>query len=634
MNNIIVTDIETFSDYFCVVNYDTKKKTYHVFEICDEVNDLKKMKKYYNQFDKTDYMVTYNGIDFDYPILYWILNQQKVRAENIYNYTQKIIESEEKHLYRVRYPKISQLDLYKIWHYDNKSKRTSLKYLEFTTRWGKLQDIPYKHYHSTTRKQQQEIAAYCINDVDATNHFLIASMDKIKLRFQLSKQYKINFLNMPDPTIGSELMLKLYSDKLGLNKHDVKKVNTAIRKIHGKDIVFPYINFKTIAFQKLLTFYKSRYILDTDDIGYSIQSDIEYVYGKGGIHASDKGIFKSNNDYLIIDCDVASMYPAIAIVNKLFPTHLDSSFPLIYNNDIVGVRLAEKRKPKNQRNSVIIDGFKLAANSIYGKSNDQYSWLRDFSYTMKTTINGQLLLTMLIEELLTVKDLKIIQANTDGITVRCPRNKITDYKNICSKWESMCGLELEYANYDSMYIRDVNNYIAVYENNDIKLKGCFEIDPDYHKNASQRIISIAIANYLINNVSFKDTIENHLSQGDYTIGSQIIKNHGIYDFCIGKKGSVSKYIFVSPNKKNIVLEDKVIRYYVSDTKSKLFKQYQSGKSKGSIEAVNVGWNISLFMNYELKEDYNIQYLYYINECDKIFKELKHIPQYTEQLKLL
>jgi len=102
------------------------------------------------------------------------------------------------------------------------------------------------------------------------------------------------------------------------------------------------------------------------------------------------------------------------------------------------------------------DGFKLSLNSVYGKSNDIYSFLYDPLYTMKTTLNGQLLLTMLCEDLtLAIPDLQMLQVNTDGITMKIRRNAIAKYHNTCKKWENKTKLSLEYVEYSKMIIRDV-----------------------------------------------------------------------------------------------------------------------------------------------------------------------------------
>ena len=74
------------------------------------------------------------------------------------------------------------------------------------------------------------------------------------------------------------------------------------------------------------------------------------------------------------------MYPNLAISQGIYIEHLGPEFLDVYANDIVNVRMAEKKKPKKERDFVIMEGFKLAANGSYGKSNSQDSFLYDPLY--------------------------------------------------------------------------------------------------------------------------------------------------------------------------------------------------------------------------------------------------------------
>ena len=68
--------------------------------------------------------------------------------------------------------------------------------------------------------------------------------------------------------------------------------------------------------------------------------------------------------------------------------------------------------------------LKLALNGVYGDSNNVFSVFYDPLFTMSITLNGQLLLCLLAENLMeNVPGLKIIQCNTDGITVRIPMGR-------------------------------------------------------------------------------------------------------------------------------------------------------------------------------------------------------------------
>ena len=84
--------------------------------------------------------------------------------------------------------------------------------------------------------------------------------------------------------------------------------------------------------------------------------------------------------------------------------------------------------------------------------------------------------------LLTIPDLKLIQCNTDGITAYVPRQYEFMFHAWKSEWEKLTGLDLEEVEYKSMFIKDVNNYIAVDTKGKVKRKGCCtQYGCDHHK---------------------------------------------------------------------------------------------------------------------------------------------------------
>ncbi|HEY3487131.1 MAG TPA: hypothetical protein VGL10_03625, partial [Gammaproteobacteria bacterium] len=76
---------------------------------------------------------------------------------------------------------------------------------------------------------------------------------------------------------------------------------------------------------------------------------------------------------------------------------------------------------------------------------------------------GQLLQCVLAEALLRVPGLRLLQMNTDGLTVHVPRSQLQMTEDVCNWWERQTCLELECNFYSFIAIRDANNYIAVYE---------------------------------------------------------------------------------------------------------------------------------------------------------------------------
>lgn len=159
-----------------------------------------------------------------------------------------------------------------------------------------------------------------------------------------------------------------------------------------------------------------------------------------------------------------------------------------------------------------------------------------------------------------------------------------------------------------MIIRDVNNYIAVYddytlENNHCKLKGCFEIDKEYYKDPSMKVVPISLKKYFVDGIPIKETITNH-------------KN--IFDFCLRlKTNSKSIPYFRHLNDKGLIVNDKLnrtTRYYISNNGGILLKDFN-----GKLNGVNIGFSVTLFNKYIEKpiKDYNINYNFYISEVNKI-----------------
>jgi DNA polymerase elongation subunit (family B) len=115
---------------------------------------------------------------------------------------------------------------------------------------------------------------------------------------------------------------------------------------------------------------------------------------------------------MILDLDVSSLYPSVARSLNLYPEHLGPEFMQLYSQ-FIDARIAEKHKPKAERDNVLIEGYKLLLNGTYGKSGEESSFMFDRLYTYKTTIAGQLFICMWAERMVKeVPELTFIQINT------------------------------------------------------------------------------------------------------------------------------------------------------------------------------------------------------------------------------
>ena len=570
--NLYIYDLETYPNFFLASFKNTITGKRYRFEISDRKNQSLELYSFLSM-NKLG-LIGFNNLNFDYPVLHQSILKYKRRwsAKSIYNIVEDIIQ-EEYSAIPDKWVKIPQLDLYRIWHYDNKNKRTSLKWLEFAMRLENVEDLPYEPGTILTHSQMDHIIKYCDNDIDATEEFYNLSSKQIEIRKFYTKKEKINLINASETKIAKEIFGKYLAEDMNINIWDLKKMRTNRHHINIKEIIFAYIKFKHKQNIKMLDYFKSiNWKSDKDGNSTRIQHSNDYLnvkreYGEGGLHSFGKpGIFESNDEYIVYDVDFASYYPHLSFVNKLHPAHIPEK---IFSQKYKGFYIERKNYPKSNPINYVL---KIILNSAYGLSKDKYAYLYDPKWQLAITINGQLLLTMLTEWIVdNTSYCKILFENTDGASYIIKRSEKDKVDEILKKMEDLSGIALEAQIYKKLIMRDVNNYMSIDLNDKIKFKGAFEIDRDYHKNHSKRIVPIAVANYYINGITPEETIEKHMQNQDYTFA----KNYGIYDFCIGAKMTGKNKLY-ERTVKGVKTTDKklykVTRYYVSNNGSQLIKK--------------------------------------------------------------
>lgn len=636
-----VHDYETLSNCFVAVFSHYKEDITKVFVIHKLRDDRKELLQFLQQHrDSKEWHISFNGLAFDSQITEAILKSKKFLlmepdecARAIYSVAQETIERSNNRDF-ARYPEwglsIKQIDLFKLNHWDNPQRRSSLKWLQFAMDWHNVQEMPLHHtYEVKTMEEIDMIIDYCINDVMSTKKILFLSKPLLDVRTNIMKKYGLWCYSYSNTKMGSELLLGLYSKYTGQDPKELKTLRTRRENIPIKDILFPYIKFQTldlIGFHEML---KTKTIYNTKkDFTYTLNfRGYEFHYGAGGIHQCiEKGIYKADSRFVIKDLDVASLYPSIACMNEMFPAHLGQTFFKVYKEDIVDVRLAEKKKKEN-KDMAIIEGFKEAANATFGNSLSEHSWLNDAYYGMGTTINGQLLITMLVEDLLVnIPEAQLLQTNTDGATFRFPKEYIPIYEEVCAKWEKLTKLTLEFADYQAMYIWDVNNYMAHYTNGKTKCKGRFEWEDQQnhkvthlYKNKSHLIVAKALFNFFINNIMPEKYLQDNRNIFDYCAGVRI-KDHGwrFVEKCYTPQGFVETDL------------QSTVRYYVSKKGCQLYKKHRDGR----VQQLEAGTWMQTIYNRHLQlpwEDYGVDESYYL---EKIYEEISNIqPKKKSQYKL-
>ena len=632
MNHWIM-DYETLSNCFVAVFKHYKTDETHIFSVCSLQNDYEKFTKFLKQnINNNEWHISYNGLAFDAQITHNIIKDHKNLklmdgesiAEEIYGYAQKAItksNAKEFQDFPEWHMKIKQIDLFKLNHWDNPAKRSSLKWIEYTMDWDNILDMPIHHDTSIdTQEQLDLIIEYCINDVDATKEIFNRCKPLITLRKNLTDQYDINLYSASEPRISKELFAYYLSKELNIPKYDLKKLRTFRNVIKIKDLILDYINFETPEFNNLLNKFKTVEINPNQTKGgfkYSVAyKGVKTHFGLGGAHgAARPGVYESDEDNIIMSSDVTSFYPNLAIMNKIAPAHLDKkAFCELYEWFFTERKKIPKSNPMNYV-------YKIILNSTYGLSNDKNSFLYDPQFTMFITVNGQLTLMMLYEMIMkAIPEAIPLLQNTDGVETIIPRSAKEKYFEVCKEWERITNLNLEHDTYKKIVLADVNNYIAVDNSGKSKCKGRFEFNNlALHKNKSKLIIPKAIYSYFVDNILPQDTIK---------------ENKNILDYCIGGKSKGNWQQVARSIKDNEGHEEnlqKINRYFISNKGVKIIKVNKNDKREIQLESGR--WMQTIFNDSIVKEweDYDINEKYYLDAIEKEIDNIMGVK--TNQLNL-
>lgn len=719
-----VYDVEIYPNIFSVVFANKEQKKLWIFEISDRKDESNELRKFLTKLYKDKArMVGFNNIGFDYPVIHFFLTHKGCTYQDLYAYGMDIIESMRDDKFGKTIPEhkhfIKQLDLYKIKHYDNVAKATSLKLLEFNMRSNIIEDLPFGVGLVLSDSQKDILLKYNQRDVLETLKFYEYCQGDIALRETLKKEWGLDFTNASDAKIGNDYFVKCLEDAAPDACYKTvdgrkKPRQTKRDSINLGECILPYIKFDRPEFNAILDWLKNQIITETkgvfsdipehrlydvakyarmvekkqklkvtgaadkelakelrkqmkadglseDEIeslrdrvcGTPSQSEVdkylaeyplgwverqvlksgktsyyftwriaeslnvvidglEYVFGLGGIHASRESVtYVADSERMIMDIDVASMYPNLFISNNVYPEHLGDTFCKIYKD------LYEMRKtyPKGTAQNLAI---KLALNSVYGRTNDKYSVFYDPKSTMTITINGQLSLCMLTEMLMkTVQDIEFIQNNTDGQTFIAQRKDYDKIWEVIKEWENITGLQMEDALYSKMSIRDVNSYIAVYEESGkIKLNGAYEYrighihseGLDFHQNQSMVIIKEAAVQNIINNVPIEKTIKG-------------CKNP--FDFCARTKVPRSSRLVTQDDEGIEYEEQNICRYFIAKDGRQLVKIMPPLVEGGDERrlSINAGQKVLTCNNIKDFDFRQVDYDYYISEASKMVESV-------------
>ena len=471
-------------------------------------------------------------------------------------------------------------------------------------------------------KYVEPMLHYNKNDVYLVCEIARQKPDEIKLRYSLGAAFNLNLLCAARSTIADKLLNKFYAERSGLHIEAFKDLRTNRTALSFNKIIFPHIKFKTKQLQDLLEDMKKVVIYRTNKDSFVREITFygtTYTLATGGIHTQDKPVvLSSTKDYVYVHHDYTSYYPSIMISYKVVPEHLNKEVFVKMVDYFKQTRVKCKHAKKEDgfvipgvHNKLAAEALKIVINAIYGKYGYENFWLYDRLAQMRVTINGQLM-TMTLCESLELAGIHVVSANTDGIVIKLPYDKVDIYNQICNEWNDTNKMSADDEHYKVLVSMNVNNYFDIQEDDTIEYKGA--LDPkqylkDLKKGYDMPIVAKAVFEYFAHDTPVMETLRNHKD---------------ILDFCktqnVGKQFEVV-YQKVENGKVIDVHSQRHVRFYVS-TKGVIIMKENVNSNQRSVLAS--GKPVIILNKLDDKDISlrNIDYKYYYEEAYKIINPIK------------
>lgn len=644
---VYVYDIEVFQNIFHCSVKNTETNNIYKFEISERKNQLRELVKFFKQVDKYitwgDYYTTninipanvifcgYNNLHYDNPIINYIIEyEDKLMQYNIpticssiFNLSKTITTSSEDNIDAWKHWK------YQIWFdtfdiltmlYSNKL-RVGLKEIQVTMQYPNVQEFVCDWTKPLPLEDFDSMIDYNINDIESTLELLNRCKKDVDLRIAIEDEYGVRVLSKDGVNIGMKILTQKYLEKTGLTWQDIKDLRSPMSVIPLKDVILPFIKYDSPILQRVLDDMKNQ-IVSPGRKGYEnkfVFNNLRYSVGVGGIHSvNSPEIIIPRDDEMLIDIDVASLYPSMLIEYEFYPKHLGKEFLEVYKQ-IKDERIEAKHNGDKVKNETL----KLALNGLSGNLQNEHNFCYSPFAVMQIRINGQLLLLMLAEKLTQI-GCRIIQANTDGLFVLLKKDAYSKVNSICREWEQLTKLTLEEDRFKAMYQYAINDYFAITEDNKVKEKGMFITAVKLGKGLTPKIIPKAVINFFKDGVSVEDTIKNCTDIRDFLMSEKT-----------GKQWHV-EYMNEEQQRTN--------RFYASTNGAYLWKWKETGYKDGEIVEYNEPYigiqryvakerqyqnmltasGVTLLNKFDDKpiEERKINYRYYIMEAYKIIRDLK------------
>lgn len=488
-NNLKFLDFEVFPEWWCVV-VSNEEETYpggvynNQFDEQTELNIKKKMRVYTSDMEQSSVieklkldmskgvLCGYNIKRYDLIILKCVLAGFTPRKVNI---ASEILIDPNKANIDGEHIRIAQFikfgwDGAEAWQdllddsvkpLKDKECALGIDIRETTVPFGKI---------NLTPADKENIIFYCKHDVYAL-HVLYWTTSKpyIDTKIQLCNTFgldkKVGYINTNAVLSGKVLEAQ--------RVHGTQIIDPTI-KIYNQDLAnyfekwIPADIYKHLLTQQTpKTFKLYENIVDIGDGG------LHSVYDVPKIGRETPALYvESTDEWTMVNVDASSCYPSVMI-------YCDSMSRAVRNKqrfiDIFKRRLNLKSIPKSQwtkDDKSFVAAAKLVLNTTYGAMGNKYLQLYDDYMRSKVCRIGQMILIALGNNLYqSIDGLKVIQNNTDGVLVYVKRKDIPKVQEIVDEISRITSFTFELEEDSKLWQLNVNNYVAVHPDGEIKNKG-------------------------------------------------------------------------------------------------------------------------------------------------------------------
>jgi hypothetical protein len=487
----LVYDTECYAAYWLFSALNPRTNVTHVFEMCDghplDVVGLRNLLTTYE-------MISFNGIHYDMPMVTYALSgatTEQLKAAN-----DNLIVGQMKHwefyrAYNLQEPtSISHIDMIEV-----APGQASLKAYGGKMHTRKLQDLPYDPNAAIDEAKRAVLRMYCGNDLQVTLELFNTFQEQLALRVEMGEEYGIDLRSRSDAQIAEAVMKSIVPFKV--------KVPSIPAGTQFNYVPPEWLHFHTPYLQGILArmttepFFvtasgsvvasHANHLVDwgSDQLRLDVHGqwskkpagwqhelvrigDTSYAMGTGGLHSTESCVtwLASPSKSLRLP-DVAAYYPSLIVRLGIYPQQLGPIFAMTYAGWKATRDAAKIAKQKKKANT-----YKTLNNGTFGKLGSRWSIFFTPAGLLQVTLTGQLALLMLIEALESA-GITVVSANTDGIVIYADRDLDWFADSVIQWWESITGFTMETTEFKLLAARDINSYISITADNELKLKGAF-----------------------------------------------------------------------------------------------------------------------------------------------------------------